>query len=168
MDILKWKKGILLWFGKYKYVLIVVLLGMVLMMLPAQKKERTETPPVTSESKGEGDLSEMLEQILEKIHGAGEVSVLLSISQGEQTIYQTDTTTTQDSDRTDKKVQTVLVTEADRSQMGLVYQKNPPTYLGAIVLAQGADNPVVKLDIVQAVSHVTGLGADRISVLKMN
>jgi stage III sporulation protein AG len=35
------------------------------------------------------------------------------------------------------------------------------------VVCQGADDPVVKLLIVDAVSKVTGLGADKISVMKM-
>ena len=60
-----------------------------------------------------------------------------------------------------------MTTDSDRNETGLVHQINPPVYLGAVVLAQGADNPVVKLSIVEAVSKVTGLGADKISVLKM-
>lgn len=168
MDILKWKKGILSQFGKYKYVLIIVFLGMVLMMFPTQKRDDTVVASTIREDVEEKDLATQLEQILGKIHGAGEVRVLLSVQQGEQTIYQCDTTTTEDGERKDRKEQTVLVTDADRKQAGLIYQKNPPTYLGAIILAQGADDPVVKLDIVRAVSHATGLGADRISVLKMH
>ena len=37
-----------------------------------------------------------------------------------------------------------------------------------VVLCQGADAPSVKLAIVEAVRCVTGLGADQISVQKMN
>lgn len=36
------------------------------------------------------------------------------------------------------------------------------------MVCQGADNAAVRLAIVEAVSKVTGLGANRISVLKMN
>ena len=46
-------------------------------------------------------------------------------------------------------------------------QENPAQYLGVIVVCEGADSPAVRLAIVEAVSDVTGLGADRISVLKM-
>jgi stage III sporulation protein AG len=42
-----------------------------------------------------------------------------------------------------------------------------PQYLGAIVVCQGADRSDVRLAIVEAVSALTGLGADKISVLKM-
>ena len=92
---------------------------------------------------------------------------MVSVAQGERTIYQTDTTYSQGENDTDSRTQTILVTDGGRNQTGLIHQVNPPTYQGAIVLAQGGDNPVVKLAIVDAVSKVTGLGADRISVLKM-
>ena len=52
-------------------------------------------------------------------------------------------------------------------ESGLIRQINPPAYLGAIVVCQGADNNTVRLAIVEAVSRATGLGADKISVLKM-
>lgn len=42
-----------------------------------------------------------------------------------------------------------------------------PTYQGAIVVCQGADDPGVKLALVQAVASVTGLGTDQITVVKM-
>ena len=46
-------------------------------------------------------------------------------------------------------------------------QVNPPTYLGAIIICEGADDANIRLAVVDAVSKVTGLGANRISVLKM-
>jgi len=39
--------------------------------------------------------------------------------------------------------------------------------MGAVIVCQGADDPQVRLSIVDAVSKVTGLGSDKISVLKM-
>ena len=107
------------------------------------------------------------EEILCRVKGAGKVDVLLTVSQGERTIYQTDSSYSQGETTTDTRTQTVLITDSQRNETGLVHQKNPPIYQGAIILTQGADDPVVKLAIVDAVSNVTGLGTDRISVLKM-
>ena len=95
------------------------------------------------------------------------MKVLLSVSQGEQTIYQTDSSYAQGQNDTDTRTQTILITDSQRNETGLIHQINPPKYMGAIILAQGADDPVVKLEIVEAVGKITGLGADRISVLKM-
>jgi stage III sporulation protein AG len=104
-----------------------------------------------------------LEQILSCVAGAGEVRVLLSVTQGEETAYQTDT----DIGATDQRSDTVTVTDRDRNQTGLVVRVDPPVYLGAVVVCQGADDPQVRLAIVEAVSKYTGLRANQISVLKM-
>ena len=78
-------------------------------------------------------------------------------------MYQTDT----DTSETGARWETVIVTGTDRNQNGVIQQINPVKYLGAIKLCQGADHADVKLQITQAVSRATGLGTDRISVLKM-
>ena len=65
-------------------------------------------------------------------------------------------------------INTVIVSGNDRTESGLVRQINPPVYMGAIVVCQGADDPTVQLAIIDAVSKITGLGTHRISVLKMN
>ena len=168
MGIIDWKNGITEAFRKYKYVWIVLLVGILLMLIPGPADKESETQSHVTESEPIQDNIEVrLENLLSEVAGAGQVRVLLSVSQGEQTIYQTDSSYSQTDKNTDSRTQTILVTDSQRNETGLVHQRIPPKYLGAIILAQGADNPVVKLEIVEAVGKVTGLGADRISVLKM-
>ena len=62
---------------------------------------------------------------------------------------------------------TVLITGADRMETGLIRQELPPRYRGALIVCQGADRSAVKLAVVEAVANVTGISADRITVLKM-
>ena len=109
-------------------------------------------------------LEQRLEQLLGHIEGAGDVQVLLTEESGRETLYQTDIQT--DTDR--RTEDTVLVEDATRTETGLVRQTVEPKYRGAVILCQGADAPSVKLAIVEAVRCVTGLGADQISVQKMN
>lgn len=168
MDFVGLKRRISEGIAKYKYVWIVLLVGMVLMMIPEKTTQepttQTQQPAVTQT---EESIAKQLEGILTHVKGAGQVKVMLSVAQGERTIYQTDSSYSQGESSTDTRTQTILITDSQRNETGLVHQKNPPVYQGAIVLAQGADDPVVKLAIVDAVSDVTGLGADKISVLKM-
>lgn len=147
------------WIGKYKYLLLVLLVGMGLMLIPtnSEKQEQQQTPAAAVE---QPSLSEELTAILSNIQGAGRVQVLLTVKAGEQTIYQVDPNGTERED-------TVIITDADRAQSGLVQQIIPPTYRGAIILCQGADSPSVRLAVMEAVSSVTGLDSSRISVLKM-
>ena len=163
MDLTGIKKGIF----KYKYVWIVLIAGMILMLIPAQPAEKVVIQEQAERLEMESDLEKRLEEMLCALHGAGQVKVMLSVSQGEQTIYQTDSTYSQGENNADSRTQTVVITDSDRNETGLVHQRNPPKYLGAIILSQGADDPGVKLAIVEAVGDVTGLGADKISVLKM-
>lgn len=168
MDFVKLKTRIYEASRKYKYVWIVLLAGMVLMMMPGREAEdkavETQQDTATTE---ENDLEDQLERILSYVKGAGQVKVMLAVAKGESTIYQTDSTYSQGENNTDTRTQTILITDSSRNETGLIYQKNPPVYQGAIVLAQGADDPEVKLAIVDAVMDATGLGADKISVLKM-
>ena len=168
MDIVKYKNRILAAIGKYKYVWIVLLAGVILMMLPGKDIRNTDSQKEQSTENAEDNtIEERLEKILGQSAGAGQVKVMLAVAQGERTIYQTDSTYAQSDDHTDSRTQTILITDSERNEAGLVYQKNPPVYQGAIVLAQGADDPTVKLAIAEAVSDVTGLGVDKISILKM-
>lgn len=158
----KAKKGI----QKYKYVFIVLLVGIVLMLLPEIETEKTNN--VQQEiHHDETPIEELLSQILSKVSGAGRVEVMLNVAQGEKTIYQVDQDISEGTSGLTDKEQTVTLTDGQRNQYGLIQQVNPPIYLGAIVLCQGADDPVVKLSIVDAVSKITGLNANQICVLKM-
>jgi stage III sporulation protein AG len=115
----------------------------------------------------ERSLEERLEALLGQIEGAGQVSVLLTEKEGSQTLYQTDSQTDADDSGSRRTDDTVLIEDENRTESGLVRQTLGPVYRGAVVLCQGADDPSVKLAVVEAVRCVTGLGADQISVQKM-
>ncbi len=166
MEIKRMKTKAVELLGKYRYAVLILVLGIVLMLLPDTNQEQ-ETLQPTHAASAELTVEQQLSQLLSRIKGAGEVEVMLSLASGAQTVYQTDTDTSVDGDKTSGKSDTVTVTDSDRNETGLVKQVNPPVYQGAVVLCQGADNPAVKLAIVDAVAKYTGLGADKISVQKM-
>ena len=151
-------------FGKYKYPILVVLVGLGLMLLPS---EQGPTEPVEPPRAVERSLEEKLEALLGQIEGAGQVSVLLTEKEGSQTLYQTDSQTDADESGSRRTDDTVLIEDENRTESGLVRQTLGPVYRGAVILCQGADDPTVKLAVVEAVRCVTGLGADQISVQKM-
>ena len=151
-------------FGKYKYPILVALVGLGLMLLPSEQEPNAPTePPRTVEH----SLEDKLEALLGQIQGAGQVSVLLTEKEGSQTLYQTDSQTDADDSGSRRTDDTVLIEDENRTESGLVRQTLGPVYRGAVILCQGADDPSVKLAVVEAVRCVTGLGADQISVQKM-
>lgn len=139
---------------KYRFAVLVLLLGIVLILLPTgtdAKESKSET--VLTEASV--DPAEELEQILAQIRGVGKVQVMLTTETGQITVYQ------KDSD------DTVIITDDNRAQSGLIQRVEYPVYRGAVIVCQGADNPSVRLSIVEAVANATGLSSDRITVLKM-
>lgn len=150
---------------KYKYALLILAVGLCLMLLPGEKEESAPEP--IQETEQQETMEDHLAVILSQVDGAGKVTVLLSEQEGSQTLYQTDTHTDDDQSRSSEQVQTVIVTDSDRNERGLIRRTDPPKYLGAVIVCQGADRADVRLAIVEAVRCATGLGANQISVVKM-
>ena len=151
---------------KYKFVVLVLGVGVMLMLLPTQKTDAEVPVQMQEKEKCDIDLTERLQTILSKLNGAGRVEVMLTVASGKLTVYQCDNEVS-GGDTGSNRQNTVIVTDASRAQTGLVKQVNPPEYLGAIIVCQGADSAAVRLAIIDAVSKATGLGTDKISVLKM-
>lgn len=156
------------WVGvleKYKYPFLILVLGVVLMCIPfEQTKEQellTEAPPAL-----EYDLEERLQEVLAQIDGVGETEVLLSPKTGYLYTYQEDTQIRTTSDSEELEQQTVIMSNAG-AERPIETSVTYPTYEGAIVVCGGADKASVKLAVVRAVSGVTGLSADNITVIKM-
>ena len=154
--------------SKNKYVVFIIILGLVFMLIPTKsgseiKKETQSTPTQQPNI----SIEDRLSAILKQIDGAGKVEVMLTVAKGEETVYQTDNEMTSEGESVRQHTSTVTVTDANRNQTGLVCQKVSPIYLGAIVVCQGADDPNIRLAIIEAVAKVTGLKSNHISVLKM-
>jgi len=162
MDWVSVKKHMIQLFERYKYVLLIVVLGLALMMLP-ETKPQTEIPQ-TIQKEQFSDPEEELEEILGQIQGVGRIRVMLTQDTGSVTHYQTDQDTGSDGSI---RTETVIVSDENRAESGMVRTVVPPTYLGAIVVCQGGDNASVRYNLIQAVSAVTGISSDRITVLKM-
>lgn len=168
MDLKNLKKKIPDLLKKYRYVFLVMVIGLVLMLLPignhSPDAENSDNVTVIHAQK---DIGKELEAILSQIYGAGNVRVMLTVAQGEHTVYQYDEDITVSDNSNTSRRETITITDADRNQTGLIRQINPPVYQGAIIICQGADSPSVRLAILDAVSKATGLGADKISIVKM-
>ena len=165
MDWLTRSEKVRLWIKEYRYVILVLVLGILLMMLPQGKtEEKKDDNVLIPETEAVETLQEQLEQLLSHVQGAGKVRVLLTEAEGERVIYQTDG---EQSSQNSTRADTVIVSDSARAESGLVQQILPPSYMGAIILSQGADSASVRLSLIEAVSNATGLSSDRISVLKM-
>ncbi|HIR83798.1 MAG TPA: stage III sporulation protein AG, partial [Candidatus Galloscillospira excrementavium] len=114
---------------KYKYVLLVILAGVVLLLLPRSGENDTAPQEAagTAAAVQEFDLEAMerkLEEALSRIDGAGEVHVVLTIKSGTRQIL------AQDSSRSDSdsSTETVVVSRGSGVEDTVVLQQIPPQY----------------------------------------
>lgn len=167
MDWVIMKEKCVGWLKKYKFILLVLLVGLVLITLPTKKKETSDSLPAAEPEVLQNAAEEeaRLENILARITGVGEVDVMLTLACSQQTVYQTDSDSSDsgNSQRTD----TVIITESDRANTGLVTRVDAPRYMGAVIVCKGGNDPSVQLAVVDAVSKALGLDSSKISVLKM-
>lgn len=160
MDLIRIPRKLFSLVQKYRYVLLVLLIGVGLMLLPDLNKE-DESDGVTINESDSYDQTQALTEILSQIDGVGKVSIMLTWETGEEYIYQTDASGSAE------QWDTVTITDQDRAEQGLIQKTIAPKYRGAIVVCEGAENVAVRLSVIEAVSDATGLSTDRISVLKM-
>ncbi len=171
----EWANKLLAGLKRYKYAAIVIVIGLALLLIPSKKAE--EAPSAASPVEMDDQLfltqiEERLQQLLGQMRGAGEVRVMLTLKTGSETRYQTDTSTVSEtkdgSERTQEEQKTVLISAGSAYDEAAVSAVEYPRFQGALILCQGADDPTVKLGCINAVSALTGLSSDRITVVKMN
>lgn len=123
------------------------------------------------------DLEKRLEQILEKMEGVGKVSVMITYSQGSEVVpMQNETSKTSTVNETDSDGGTRITEQIDSSKEIIYSDGNKietqtvknPVAKGAIIIAEGASNAVVKTNIVSAVEAITGLATYKVQVFEMN
>ncbi len=153
---------------KYRLPLLIFLAGLILAAWPAGKKQETKSVPVEAVSGFDLDATtSQLEQLLSGIAGAGRVRLMLTLSGSEKTLYQTDSRTVTSAGSTTTQTETVFrqtgSSEKEPAAQSVLY----PQYQGALVVCDGADSASVRLAIIQAVSSLTGLGSNKIAVVKM-
>ncbi len=155
--------------GKYKYVLLVAALGAVLLLWPMERKAGGAVPAEAAPVYGGTDLEKTekaMEEILGKISGVGKVDVMLTLHSGGERVLAQDSSLrysgpAQSPDSYERTSQPVT----DGGGV-VVTQEKYPQYRGALVVCEGGGNDAVRLQVVASVSALTGLGSDRIAVVK--
>ena len=147
--------------AKYKYVLIILLVGLILLLLPTGSKTKVKTAqasPVSEQTQTQTIQAEeqRLTQLLQQINGAGQVQVLLSYRcSAERELA------------TDDAGEPTIISAGGGAQEAVELKTVSPQYLGAVVVCDGADSASVRHAIIQAVTSLTGLGSNKIAVVKM-
>jgi stage III sporulation protein AG len=119
-----------------------------------------------------------LERLLSSIQGAGQVRVSVSLAKGPAYVFghnttnDTRTTEERDSDGATRTVQEVtasqqpvILRDGSQGEHPLIAEEQRPEVSGVLVLAQGAGDSRVRLNLVRAVQALYPLPTHRITVL---
>ena len=153
---------------QYKYVLIVIIAGIILLLWPTGSRKQTagtDGAPEVWEAFDLDALEEKLSKTLSRVEGAGEVTVTLTVKSDMEQVLASDRSSSASERGNSVEEETVLVNSGN-GQETVVLTRKYPTFQGALVVCEGGDNAEVRLLLTRAVSALTGLGADRITVCK--
>ena len=159
---------------KYKYVLLILLAGVALLLWPAGKEPpaASEAPEVAGavpqEDFSVSALEEKLAATLSKVKGAGDVTVMLTVQGGSRQVLAMDEKSSRRADGgSETQSTTVVVSGASKAgNSPVLVQQLYPKFQGALVVCSGGDDAGVRLKLMEAVSALTGLGTDKISICK--
>lgn len=168
--------------GKDKLVLIAIA-GIVLIVCSyvdlsksdSSKKERVAETAENTMTKEDyvTDLEEKLKELLENVNGAGKCQVMITLKTSNEKILQSDVDTKSKSETGDK-----MVNEADRSSKTLILKgeddEQPyvikeimPEMEGVVVVAKGAGDTEVNLNMIKIIQALFDVEAHKISIIKM-
>lgn len=157
---------------KYKYALIILLVGIILLYAGGGARDK----PEQSEQHMEGTeqafaldtFEERLESKLSQIAGIGRVELMLSLEESGESIYASNIRQA-DNGGQNGSYESTLSTVSDGSygEQPVRIKETCPTFRGAVVLCDGAQDSKVRLAVTEAVRAVCGLRTDRISVIQM-
>jgi stage III sporulation protein AG len=126
------------------------------------------------------EMENKLKEVLKKVSGVGDVEVMITTEGTTERIPLKDSSSTEESldeddgeggSRTDNSAQreesTVLVTNEDGNSVPYILQELEPEIEGVVVIAEGGDNAMIKMDIMQAVEVLFDVPAHKVIVMKM-
>ena len=170
--------------------LILVLAGILILIiaLPTDTKEKKQAEEAKENISKENNTMEAskdeierkLEDILEKIDGAGDVKVMITYQDSGTQVVEKDKNTSENSLEESDSTGGVRSTKEQQLQESMVYEEADagntpfvskellPKVEGILIVASGGDNQKVKQNISEAVLALFQVEAHRIKIVKMS
>lgn len=161
-------KGVWKRLAAYRYLLLVLAVGIGLLMLPTGKSGTPAAEEVKEESEKEwlSAVEKEMEQTLSHIDGAGEVHLMLTVDRGMENRFAEDAELESSDDSERRRYETVLVSDGSRGESTVKETQTYPAFRGALVVCEGGELAEVRLAVLNAVKVLTGLSSDKISIVK--
>ena len=159
------------------YAALIASALLILAVTGERKKQDASGTPKEAPAVTEQDTEARLKAVLSKIRGAGEVEVMITYENGMELVTamstntHSDTSETSDGERSSTDRRTEETSEpatisTDGGDAPIVLMQKEPTVRGVIVVAEGAADIVVRLNLQRAVQALLNVPPARIEVFE--
>jgi len=147
---------------KIEYVIVIILVIAVVYLAAKSFIGGDNTTASADTASAYADMLEgKLEKTLSKVDGAGKVSVVITVNEGITSVYATEKKTVTSGTQTTVTETLLLV-----SGKPVVIREDYPEITGVVIVSKGADNLLVKVNLLNAAMTVLGVDSDKIEVLQ--
>lgn len=152
---------------KKKLMIYVIIICVILIILLSYKNtesnvnnEMTTTVSIDSQA----ETQKTLEDIIKKIDGAGNVSVMITYNSSGEYVYAENSKSENNGDKQSVNSEIVLHESPDGNDEGLIVSIKNPEISGVAVICDGGNNIRIKSEITELITRLFGIGADRVYV----
>ncbi len=154
---------------KTMFIIAIGIIGMLMIML-SESSDTDDNVSKVNDSPimlSERELASDVEKFIENIDGAGKTKVILTFESYEEKVYAVDKDENFNPDgKSDYNGEYVIVDAGD-SEQGLQLKILSPKIRGVAVLCIGGDKPVIREQIIMALSALFDISTNKISVAPM-
>ena len=162
---------------KYKYILLIIGVGVLLLILPLNGTAQTADDAAQTMIYEDYDIEreeDKIESILSEMSGVGRVHVMLTIKSGMETIYASDQSESVSQTQSGETASYSSDSDSEPAIVSVNGEESPllikriyPEYQGVLIVCEGADNATVCLSIVNAMTAILDIGSDKVTITKM-
>lgn len=153
---------------KYRYAVAVLLAGALLLCVGGRGHDTPKAAEQDTQVFVLADFERSVEARLARIDGVGQLELMLTLEASEEAVYASNTRESAGGGQGGSREQSItVVSDSGYGQRPVTVKEIFPTFRGAVVLCEGADNIHVRCAVVEAVSTLCGIGSDKVAVLKM-
>lgn len=156
---------------RIKIIIAIGLIGVILIgmsdMFSSDGSKNSSTAQVTEVNTNYTDeLEGKLCDIISSIDGAGKCKVMITLENSSESVYATDGEKKTDTDSSSSKDEYVIY-DSENGESPVLIKEYYPKVQGVSVVCSGGDNVLVKEKIINTVTALFNISANRVSVSKI-
>lgn len=155
---------------KVKIIMIIGAVGMILILLSSftgsENTKTEETSNGLNYSEYTVQLEKKLTDIISNISGVGQCKVMITLENSSENVYATDSEFKNNDDTINQKDEYVIY-DSKNGETPVLIKEYLPQVMGVTVVCSGGDNIEIREKIIDAVTALFNISANRVSVSKI-